>query len=330
MAKLPVPTAEKLPSSWKGFNLLNMFYLKDDKRSHRFDEEDFKLISRWGFSFVRIPVDYRILIDSDDWDSMDELSMKELDKAVEYAAKHGIHACLNLHRAPGYTVASPPEKTNLWTQSEPQQAFANMWGFFAQRYKDIPNENLSFNFVNEPHDIEETAYAAVIKKAAEAIRAVTPGRLLIADGLDWGRTPSYMIKDLGIAQATRGYEPHILTHYKAGWVKGSNKYPLPEWSVPRESFREEEFKPWEEIMKSGCGAMVGEWGSHNRTPHDVVLKWMEDNLEIFKAADMGWALWNLKGSFGVLNSGRLDVEYENFNGCKLDRKMLELLLKYAG
>jgi hypothetical protein len=29
----------------------------------------------------------------------------------------------------------------------------------------------------------------------------------------------------------------------------------------------------------------------------------------------------------VLNSGRLDVDYEDFNGYKLDRKMLELLLK---
>jgi len=39
-------------------------------------------------------------------------------------------------------------------------------------------------------------------------------------------------------------------------------------------------------------------------------------------------LWNLRGSFGVLDSERTDVDYENFKGHKLDRKMLELLRSY--
>jgi endoglucanase len=36
-------------------------------------------------------------------------------------------------------------------------------------------------------------------------------------------------------------------------------------------------------------------------------------------------LWNLRGSFGVLDSQREDVAYEDFRGRKLDRAMLELL-----
>jgi len=36
----------------------------------------------------------------------------------------------------------------------------------------------------------------------------------------------------------------------------------------------------------------------------------------------------LKGSFGVLNSERTDVKYEDYKGHKLDRKMLELLKEY--
>jgi endoglucanase len=39
-------------------------------------------------------------------------------------------------------------------------------------------------------------------------------------------------------------------------------------------------------------------------------------------------MWNLKGTFGVLNSEREDVVYENYKGLKLDRKMLELLKEY--
>jgi endoglucanase len=36
-------------------------------------------------------------------------------------------------------------------------------------------------------------------------------------------------------------------------------------------------------------------------------------------------MWNFRGAFGVLDSGRADVAYEDFRGRKLDRKMLDLL-----
>ena len=226
-ASAPVPQSD-LPL-WKGFNLLNMFYKDSGDRDSNFVEEEFKMMSEWGFNFARIPIDYRILIKNNDWNNMDEQAMKRLDKAVEYGKKYNIHVCLNLHRAPGYTVASPAEKTNLWTQKEPQEAFAQMWAFFAERYINVSNEHLSFNFLNEPADVEEAVYAAVIKKAADAIRAKDPKRLLIADGMNYGRKPSYLIKDMGIMQAARGYEPFSLTHYKAEWVDGSQSYPRPVW-----------------------------------------------------------------------------------------------------
>jgi endoglucanase len=73
---------------------------------------------------------------------------------------------------------------------------------------------------------------------------------------------------------------------------------------------------------------VGEWGSFNKTPHTVTLAWMEDCLSLWQVAGWGNALWNLRGAFGVLDSERQDVQYEDFKGHKLDRKMLELLKRY--
>jgi endoglucanase len=37
-------------------------------------------------------------------------------------------------------------------------------------------------------------------------------------------------------------------------------------------------------------------------------------------------MWNLRGDFGIVDSGRADVAYEAFGEHKLDRRMLELLL----
>ncbi len=87
-------------------------------------------------------------------------------------------------------------------------------------------------------------------------------------------------------------------------------------------------KPWQALEAQGVGVMVGEWGCYNKTPHDVALRWMEDCLQNWKQANWGWALWNFRGAFGVLDSGRTDVEYEDYQGHKLDRAMLELLKKY--
>jgi endoglucanase len=58
---------------------------------------------------------------------------------------------------------------------------------------------------------------------------------------------------------------------------------------------------------------------------DVSLAWMRDFLELWQEAGWGWALWNLRGAFGVLDSGRTDVAYQPYRGHQLDQKMLELL-----
>ena len=42
-------------------------------------------------------------------------------------------------------------------------------------------------------------------------------------------------------------------------------------------------------------------------------------LEILTGHGIGYALWNFRGSFGLLDSGRKDVEYEDWHGHQLDR-----------
>jgi endoglucanase len=84
-------------------------------------------------------------------------------------------------------------------------------------------------------------------------------------------------------------------------------------------------EPWQRLAAKGVAVHVGEWGCFNKTPHHVALAWMADYLSLWKEAGWGWALWNLRGSFGVMDSERADVAYEDYGGHKLDRRMLELL-----
>jgi endoglucanase len=196
----------------------------------------------------------------------------------------------------------------------------------------VPNKELSFDLLNEPPDIPAETYVRVIKHLVGAIRAEDPQRLIIADGLRWGRDPVEGLVDAGIAQSTRGYDPMPVSHHKAGWVKGSDRWPEPTWPLKegdrewnKERLRRERIAPWQALEKRGVGVHVGEWGAHNQTPHRVTLAWMRDQLALWKEANWGWALWNLRGSFGVLDSNRVDVQYEDFRGHKLDREMLNVL-----
>lgn len=332
--KAPAVSARALPT-WRGFNLLSKFIKGwEVDPGYRFREEDFRIMKQWGFDFARLPLDYRLWIRDDDPHRIDERVLEDVDEAVEFGRQYGIHVCINFHRAPGWTVAQPPEKLSVWTDDEARQACALHWRTFAARYAGVPSAELSFNLFNEPARIGDRGftparYREVARMLTDAIWREDPERLVICDGYEWGRKPVPELADLGVAQSTRAYTPHWLTHYKAPWAGGEN-LPEPHWPDPAQSegsidALRDYWRPWRELAESGVGVHCGEGGAFNTVPHATFLAWLEDALTVLNEYGIGWAIWNLRGSFGVLDSGRSDVEYEEFDGHQLDRKMLEIL-----
>lgn len=326
----PVTASAAYLPRWRGFNLLEKFTLN---RNQPYVERDFEWMAAWGFDFVRLPMDYRCWTDLESPYSYDESALAHIDQVIDWGRQYGIHINLNLHRAPGYCVNPPEEPLDLWTSPDALKQFQAQWKNFAERYKGIPNEKVSFDLLNEPKgDLDEAIYSRVMTAAIDAIREADPERLIVVDGLRWGQKPIHSLADLNVAQSTRGYNPFQLSHYKASWVGGSDTWPVPEWPMKRgDEVQDKQWiydnyiVPWKEIEPKGVGVHVGEWGCYNKTPHNVALHWMKDCLSLWKEAGWGWSLWNLRGSFGVVDSGRDDVQYENLDGHNLDRRMLELI-----
>lgn len=325
---LPEPTASHLPR-WRGFNLLEKFMAFNEQP---FREDDFAWIAELGFDFVRLPMDYRCWTEKNDWTKLKQAPLHQIDQAVAFGEKHSVHVQLNFHRAPGYTVASPPEPKDLWTDPEAQAVCAKHWGEFARRYQGIPNSRVSFDLFNEPSKVKAPEYRTVVERMLEAIHKEDRNRLVVCDGRDYGNTPPTELIGLGVASATRGYAPFRLTHFRASWVQGSERWPEPTYPLneygktwDRSSLEKDQIGPWKTLEGQGVGVMVGEFGAHNQTAHKVVIPWMRDCLAAWKEANWGWALWNFRGSFGVLDSERRDVKYESWRGHKLDRAMLEVL-----
>lgn len=346
----------KLPK-WKGFNLLDFFSPNPTPTSKPTTEDHFRWMRDWGFDFVRIPIAYpyylsfdrsRNIMPEEVYDINQE-AVDRIENLVTMAHKYNMHVSLNLHRAPGYCInAGFHEPYNLWTDPEAQAAFNFHWNFWAKRFKNVSSKKISFDLLNEPSMREDMndqhsksspvpgeVYRKVAKGAAEAIRKENPDRLIIADGNSGGNTVIPELEDLNIAQSCRGYYPGAISHYKAPWAnKDPEHLPDPKWpgKVGDKYFSrpmlEEFYKPWIELTKKGVGVHCGECGCWNKTPHDVFLAWFGDVIDILSKNQIGFAVWNFIGDFGVLDSGRTDVAYEDWHGHKLDRKFLNLLMKH--
>lgn len=468
-------------SKWRGFNLLEHYNVGKEKP---FLESDFKAIAKEGFTFVRLPCDYRIYESSNEPGKYLEAGLKQLDEAVELGKKYKLHVCLNLHKAPGFCINQGPGtaalKDQLWTNTEVQDQFVNTWVMLTKRYLSSPASALSLNLLNEPSRVDASNFIPLMKRAVAAIHLADPKRLIVMDGMNVGSVPQEELYQLPlVVTAIRGYAPGTLTHYKAEWVKGSDKFPPPQWPVPpklpgylygpektdvargpmvltgnfpagtRVDFTvaqvskraslvvmaddklayekvfipgpgEGEWKeviykyemyqniydraytftltapakslslevtngdwlkasqwrlsfpgggtttlapdlswgrppqtlaleggelvgpvgydgeyplknyltPWKVAQTNGAKLLVGEMGVYKQTPHEVTLHWFESCLREYEAMNMGWALWNYRGTMGVADSGRSDVTYEEKGGVKIDRKMLDLLKQH--
>jgi endoglucanase len=337
-------SATKAYSSYNGFNLLAKFAAWDKPR--KFNEQDFEIMAELGFDFARIPMTYWNWASKEDWFKIDEKILQDIDEVVELGKQYNIHINLNLHRLPGYCInGRDKEPFDLFddTPENMQKALDGAvfhWKIFAKRYKGIPNERLTFDLINEPPFMDdESRYVQIVKALVEAIRQEDPQRVIVADGLNIGKTPVQGIVELGLIQSTRGYDPKAVSHYTATWVPKVEfeTFNIPTWPLKddkgrlwdKDYLREFLIEPWKLLMAKGIQVHVGEWGCYNKTPHDVALAWMRDMLALWKEVGWGNALWNLKGDFGILNSNRADVKYEDYKGHKLDRKMLELLKEFA-
>lgn len=330
---------------WRGFNLLEKFSADNssksvtfEQRNPRFQESDFQWISDWGFNFVRLPMSYHCWSSPEHWFEKDEAVLEQIDEAIKFGQKYHVHVCLNLHRAPGYCVNPPPEPLSLWKDATALDACSHHWTNFGKRYRGIPSTQLSFDLLNEPLNTGELMSRAeheyVIRRLVNDIREIDPERLIIADGLNYGNDPIPELVDLGIHQSCRAYIPMGISHYQASWVRGET-FPEPEWPGGDHfgekwdrHHLENHYKRWADLMAEGVGVHCGEGGCYNYTPHEVFLNWFRDVLDILTQFGIGYSLWNFRGAFGVLDSGRKDVAYQDWYGHQLDKPLLDLLKRF--
>jgi|ERR1035437_631649 endoglucanase len=354
----PAPKTASINPKWYGFNLMEYFSTDPDWmkyfpfESGHFQEDDFRWMRDWGFNWVRLPMDYRFWTDANDPMQIREKDVEPIDRAIRLGEKYGVHVNVSLHRAPGYCILDgmdekftkihiTPERSNMFSSSSALDAFVHQWVYFAGRYAAISSKKLSFNLVNEPIDFvgKETEatgkeYVRVARAAIAGIRGKDHARLIVTDGYPSANSPIPDLYDANIVQSCHDYSPYQLTCYQCEWVRpASDGLPVPTWPLQDAQGKviadkhtiEEQFRPWTEPAQHGVPIHFGEMGCNRYTSPDVVYAWINDTLDMIGSLNSGWALWNLRGSNGIVDTNRPGTQYKDWHGHKLDFTLLSIL-----
>jgi endoglucanase len=177
------------------------------------DERDFAQIRRVGFDHVRLPVDpeyfgFRLI----EGRRPSRLSggYARVDRAIDLARGKGLRVILDIHPQAEFRERL---EDNPWAEDQ----FAAYWTLLAHRYKDVPDDVLAYELLNEPQYYgNAAAYGRLVARLVAAIRIENPGRWIVVGGVQSSAIETLSalkpLDDPRIIYAFHFYMPFMITH----------------------------------------------------------------------------------------------------------------------
>ncbi len=298
-------------------------------RKNYFTENDVKYLAGLGFDHIRIPVDEEQLWKEDGLKDPEAFSL--LKQALDWCRQYKLDAIVDLHilRSHHFNEKEKP----LWTKPEAQERFFQCWRDLSGELKNYPVEDVAYELMNEPVADDPGDWNKLVKKAVSIIRADEPARIIVIGSNRWQSANTFdqlsvPENDPNIILSFHMYEPFLLTHHTASWTrikdyKGPVNYPgvivkkedlqgLPDTLLAEvlrnknsyniDSIRNHFRKPIAVAKKYNLPLYCGEWGCLNTVPDEARLQWFRDMTIVLGENNIGWATWDYKGSFGIINN----------------------------
>lgn len=298
-------------------------------RKNYFTEEDVQYLAGLGFDHLRIPVDEEQLWKVDG--QMDEEAFSLLKQALDWCKKYKLDAIVDLHilRSHHFNEKEKP----LWTQPAAQERFFQCWRDLSRELKNYPVDDVAYELMNEPVADDPEDWNKLVKKLVSIIRESEPTRKIVIGSNRWQSASTFdqlrvPENDKNIILSFHMYEPFLLTHHTASWTsikdyKGPVNYPgtivkkedlqnLPDslrntilrskTNYTIDSIRKHFAKPIAVSKKYNLPLYCGEWGCLNTVPDAARLQWIKDMKTVLEQNNIGWATWDYKGGFGLINS----------------------------
>jgi len=281
-------------------------------------EKDVEFLARRGFTFTRLPVNYRQFESDLDPGKWIEKGFRLLDRAVGLCRKYGLWILPDLHAAPGaqardQNAGSAFGEAFLWNHREFMDRTARLWGEIARRYRDDPTV-MGYNVLCEPVVSDVNLLNDFYASAIRSIRTNDPHHLIVLDSNLWAKDVSSLrdplFEDPQVIPALHHYYfddalfPRLVGY--PGKVDGR--------TCDRAAL-ERTLDNKHDQQRIPRPVLVGEFGvtrSHPQ-PYGIQLAIGRDLVSLFEEKGWGWAMWCYKDirHMGLLTP-RSDTPWRRF------------------
>lgn len=177
-------------------------------RERYISREDIRQMAEQGYNSVRIPFNWRVLMEEGPDIVWIEKGFALIDRCLDWCEEFGLYAFLDLHGAPGGQTGaniddSLDDRPRLFTDADSRRKAIELWKELARRYRerwivggyDLLNEPLRPGLVPDGHE-----YPLVQKlvefydETVAAIRAIDERHMLSIEGHHWATDPAIFYK----------------------------------------------------------------------------------------------------------------------------------------
>jgi endoglucanase len=309
---------------------------------------DIALIKSAGFDHVRLSVNPQPMMDAARHANGSAEYFGYLDAAVKMILDAGLAVEIDMHPDSDF-------KTRLAKEDEFVERFADFWSTVAQHYASWDQDRVLFEILNEPEMRDAYRWYGVEAKLAAAIRRGAPGNTIIAAGAKWDDDDDLVflepLPDPNVIYVFHFYEPHVFTHqgatwgaYYWHWLKGLHYPSSPEnasqvaalvpevrerlqvirygqdhWGASRIEAEINQVADW--ATQRNVPLICNEFGVFRHADPQDRAAWIKDVRTSLERHNIGWAMWDYSGSFGVVTNRETKAKLDELTVHALGLKM---------
>ncbi len=293
--------------------------------------DDMALIRSVGLDHVRLPVDPVRLRRFPGKEPLNPEALQQVDAAIRLALDHGLNVVVDMHPRPDF-------KEQLENDPEFFKSFVGFWEMLAAHLAQYDVARVALEILNEPMVRDLEKWQVMVGELHGAVRRAAPKHTIIIGGGEWSSTEVLRrlvpVDDPNVVYTFHFYDPHVFTHQGARWgepawltLKGV-PYPLEkgqgsemlqaisdtetrevlqnhtdqQWNAEKIKGRVSGVAAWAE--EHGVAIWCGEFGVYRPYADSMDrARYLRDLRMALEHCGIGWAMWDYKGSFSLLEEG---------------------------
>ncbi|MGN0294545.1 MAG: glycoside hydrolase family 5 protein [Lachnospiraceae bacterium] len=308
----------------------------DTHLKHFITEENIAQIASWGLDHVRLPIDYRVLTETEESLTDCSTALFYVDRCTDWCEKYHLNLIIDLHHAQGNVYGQMDRPMPLLVQDSLQRKFIDLWKMLAKHFRNRRSPVLMFELLNEVSDGSGYLWNRLYRRAVEAIRQIDKERWILVGSSE--QNSPFRLKELDLLDDDRVfynfhfYDPQVFTHQRAHFSEEmtafnrkihypddisdftefllNNRTYISKYShtamenqVSRQAMHVLLKDALDFVRYSGKQLYCGEFGVIDTADAADAAAWIRDAMEIFDRFHIGHAMWNYKElDFGLIDS----------------------------